>query len=183
MTDTHQGPVVVGIDVMNNNGPVLTWAVREAEARRLPLRVVHAYGPVVANPWAPATYERTEIEVLRQAAEDVVRKAVGQVHALSPELSVAGAVVEGDARHVLIAESATSPVTAVGSRQLASMGATLLGSVGCGVSAGARGPIVVVRGPSGSQHARGLGARGDVLAPRPAGSDAVASGAARPAAC
>jgi nucleotide-binding universal stress UspA family protein len=149
VTAKHRGPVVVGIDVMNNNGPVLKWAVREADARHLALRVVHAYGPVVANPWAPATYERNEIEVLRRASEDVVAKTLGQVRILSPDLSAIGAAVEGDARQVLIAESATAPITVLGSRHLASMGATLLGSVGCGVSAGARGPIVVVRGPSG----------------------------------
>ena len=148
MSVNHHSTVVVGIDVMNNNA-ALHWAVRAAEARHLGVRIVHAYGSLAANPWAPPGYERSEIEMLRRGADEVVAKALGQVRVMSPELDVTGEAVEGDARRLLIADSATAPITVLGSRHLASMGATLLGSVGCGVAAGARGPVVVVRGPAG----------------------------------
>ena len=83
MSVNHDSAVVVGIDVMNNNA-ALHWAVRAAEARRLGVHVVHAYGPVAVNPWAPVGYEHNEIEMLRRGAEQVVAKAIGQVQVMSP---------------------------------------------------------------------------------------------------
>ena len=148
MTAQRHSPVVVGIDVVNNNA-ALHWAVKAAEGRHLGLHVVHAYGAATVNPWAPPGFEHDEIEMLRRGAHEVIDKTVGQVHVMSPDLVVTAAVVEGDARRVLIEETITAPITVLGSRHLASMGATLLGSVGCGVAAGAQGPVVVVRGPAG----------------------------------
>ena len=148
VTAHRHSPVVVGIDVVNNNA-ALHWAVKAAEGRHLGLHVVHAYGAAAVNPWAPPGFEHDEIEMLRRGAHEVIDKTVGQVHVMSPDLVVTAAVVEGDARRVLIEETITAPITVLGSRHLASMGATLLGSVGCGVAAGAEGPVVVVRGPAG----------------------------------
>ena len=149
MRPAHDRPVVVGIDVMSSNEPAIHWAVQEARGSKVALRVVHVYGSVLANPWAPVDFGENELELVRGGAEDLVAKSLGQVRVIAADLEVTGAAVEGDARRVLIAESEGASVTVLGSRHLAALGATLLGSVACGLVGRAHSPVVVVRRPAG----------------------------------
>lgn len=143
-------PVVVGVDSVLNNDHALQWAIREAAAAARPLRVLHGYGTVLTSSGSPAGYAQTEVEHLRKAAEELVARTVHQAHMIAPDLDVSGIVEAGDARHALIAESDSASVVVLGSRHLPALGATLIGSVGCGVAAGAHCPVVVVRAAAGS---------------------------------
>lgn len=138
-------PVVVGVDELIDNDLALHWAIREAVAAGRPLRVLNAYGSVLTSSGSPAGYADTEVAHLRQVAEDLVHRTVRQARTIAPELEVTGIAEAGDPRRNLIAASDSASVIVLGSRNLPALSATLIGSVGCGVAAGAHCAVVVVR--------------------------------------
>jgi nucleotide-binding universal stress UspA family protein len=139
--------ILVGIDGSDNSHKALEWAVREAGLREMPLTVL-AVHQVASNHWTgdPERYasDAPETEIVRQAAEDAVQKAVSQVGGPAPA-SVTVRAVTGVAAHELVAASADADLVVVGSRGGGGFARMALGSVSHQVAAHAQAPVVVIR--------------------------------------
>ena len=139
--------IVVGVDGSDHSRKALEWAVREAGATGQPLTVL-AVHPVPRNHWTgdPETYptDAPETETIRQAAEEAVQKAVGQVGAPGPT-SVTVRAVTGVPAQELVAASADADLVVVGSRGGGGFAKMVLGSVAGQVVSHAEAPVVVIR--------------------------------------
>ena len=139
--------IVVGIDGSDNSRKALEWAVREAGLRGTSLTVL-AVHQVATNYWtgAPEHYasDTPETEMVRQAAEDAVQKAVSQVGGPAPT-SVTVRAVSGVPARELVAASADADLVVVGSRGGGGFARIRLGSVSSQVASHAAAPVVVIR--------------------------------------
>lgn len=139
--------ILVGIDGSDHARKALQWAVREAGVRGAPLTVL-AVHQVAANHWTgdAETYaqDRPETEMVRQAAEDEVQKAVSQVGGPAPS-SVTVRAVTGVAAHELVAASADADLVVVGSHGGGGFARMVLGSTSSQVASHAQSPVVVIR--------------------------------------
>ena len=139
--------ILVGIDGSDNSRKALEWAVREAGLRGMPLTVL-AVHQVASNHWTgdPEKYasDAPETEMVRQAAEDAVQKAVSQVGEPAPT-SVTVRAVSGVAAHELVAASADADLVVVGSHGGGGFARMVLGSVSTQVASHAQSPVVVIR--------------------------------------
>jgi nucleotide-binding universal stress UspA family protein len=139
--------ILVGIDGSDNSRKALEWAVREAGLRGTSLTVL-AVHQVASNHWTgdPEVYasDAPETEMVRQAAEDAVQKAVSQAGGPAPT-SVTVRAVTGVAAHELVAASADADLVVVGSRGGGGFARMALGSVSHQVAAHAQAPVVVIR--------------------------------------
>ena len=139
--------ILVGIDGSDHSRNALEWAVREAGVRGTPLTVL-AVHQVASNHWTgdPETYasDAPETEIVRQAAEDAVQKAVSQVGEPAPT-SVTVRAVTGVAAHELVAASGDADLVVVGSRGGGGFARMVLGSVSSQVASHAQAPVVVIR--------------------------------------
>ncbi|MEV5691858.1 universal stress protein [Micromonospora globbae] len=146
MTISTGAPVVVGVDGSAAALDAVRVAAREADHRRRPLRIVHAFtwpfigATVGAAPFAPP------IDGLREQAETFVTEAVAEAGKVSPEVAVAATVVDGAAVPALLAESRDAALVVLGHRGLGGLAGLLIGSVTVQVSARAQCPVLVVRG-------------------------------------
>lgn len=139
--------ILVGIDGSDHARKALQWAVREAGVRGAPLTVL-AVHQVASNHWTgdAETYaqDRPETEMVRQAAEDEVQKAVSQVGGPAPS-SVTVRAVTGVAAHELVAASADADLVVVGSHGGGGFARMVLGSTSSQVASHAQSPVVVIR--------------------------------------
>ena len=139
--------ITVGVDGSDHSRKALEWAVREAGVRGTSLTVL-AVHPVPRNHWTgdPETYptDASETEKVRQAAEEAVQKAVGQVGSPGPT-SVTVRAVTGVPAHELVAASAGADLLVVGERGGGGFAKMVLGSVTNQVVAHAESPVVVIR--------------------------------------
>ena len=139
--------ILVGIDGSDNSRKALDWAVREAGLRGTSLTVL-AVHQVATNYWtgAPEHYasDTPETEMVRQAAEDAVQKAVSQVGGPAPT-SVTVRAVSGVPARELVAASADADLVVVGSRGGGGFARIRLGSVSNQVASHADSPVVVIR--------------------------------------
>jgi nucleotide-binding universal stress UspA family protein len=139
--------ITVGMDGSDYSRKALEWAVREAGVRGTSLTVV-AVHPVPRNHWTgdPETYptDAPETELVRQAAEEAVQKAVGQVGEPGPT-SVTVRAVTGVPAQELVAASAGTDLLVVGERGGGGWAKMLLGSVTSQVVSHAESPVVVIR--------------------------------------
>lgn len=144
-------PVMVGVDGSLGSEVALSWALDDATARNARVQVVCCHSRPMSVGWG--TTDAMEIEQwatsARDAAQEVIERAISQAERVAPGVEVSGFVIEGRAGEVLTDLSADAAGIVVGSRQLKALGSALLGSVGAGVAARARCPVVVVRGPAG----------------------------------
>lgn len=137
--------VVVGVDGSENARHAAVWAAHEAEARDVPLTLLHAFGATGGIP--PA---------LGPIAHQARRGAEGRTY-----LEAAAALI-GESHPALLVETELCPLTPVerlvelsgkgavivtGTRGLGGLAGMLLGSVSRALAAQTRGPLVVVRGP------------------------------------
>lgn len=146
MTINTGAPVVVGVDGSAAALDAVRVAAREAAYRQRPLRVVHAFiWPLTRVPVAPAP-EAPVGAGLRSQAEQCVAEAVAEATKVAPEVAVTGAVVDGAATPVLVAESREAALVVLGNRGLGGFAGLLIGSVTLRVSAHAACPVLVIRG-------------------------------------
>lgn len=124
------GPVVVGVDGSPAGGGALHWAAREAAARGLPLRVLHAAGSADTQLWA--------------AARAMVAEAVSEARTARPDLEVQGDVVDGAPITELCAASRESSLLVLASRGIGGFPELLLGSVASQLALHGRCPVVIV---------------------------------------
>jgi nucleotide-binding universal stress UspA family protein len=141
--------VVVGVDGSEHSQRALEWAVKEAGLRNTSL-TVYAVHPVAANHWtrAPEIYpsDAPEAEKMRQAAQEVVQKAVDAAGAPAPA-SVTVRAVSGVAAQELINASGDADLVVVGSRGGGGFARLMLGSTSNQVVNHSAAPVVVI--PSG----------------------------------
>jgi nucleotide-binding universal stress UspA family protein len=150
MTDVFEKrSTVVGIDGSPGSEDALRWAVEDARARRVPLRIVAMYAWVTRNPceWH-FDIQPPELGHVHKVADSLVAAAANRVRVENRELTVEGVAVEEAAVEGLLRESLTAGVLVLGSRYLGTLRAAVLGSVGSAVAARASCPVVVVRGPN-----------------------------------
>jgi nucleotide-binding universal stress UspA family protein len=146
-----QGPVVVGIDGSAGAEAALRWAIADASTRKVALRLVCAYRlvPGYYQDLGMYTDLPPEMELVKQAATEVLDKAMAQATSIEPGVEVSGAVVDGSPIPVLIEESQQASLLVLGSRQRSTLASSLLGSVSGAVAARADCPAIVVRAPAG----------------------------------
>jgi nucleotide-binding universal stress UspA family protein len=146
MTDTTNGPVVVGVDGSDAGLTAVRLAVWMAAERHRPLRVVHAFTwPLVYLPVGPARHLLPE-GPLREHAEHVIEQAKACARRHDPHLRITSDLVIGGAAQVLIEQSSDAAVVVLGDRGHGWFAGLLLGSVAVQVAMHAAGPVVVARG-------------------------------------
>jgi len=139
--------ILVGIDGSSSALQALTWAVREAQLRNLPLRLAHAvdFGSYAMgfNPGASESF----FKHLEQDGQRFLEEASDHVQTLDPEIEVTLDRAAGRPARVLTDLSKGAFLTVVGSSGLNAFTALLAGSVAVEMTAHGHSPVVVVRAP------------------------------------
>jgi nucleotide-binding universal stress UspA family protein len=148
---TEQRPIVVGIDDSPGSDAALRWAIDDAGARKVPVRVVHAYHWEYARTQISEYVDTpgTDLYTSVRTAKGLIAKAIDRARELDATVEIRGDAVDGDAAQVLIGESHYANTLVLGSRHLKAFGSAVLGSVGATAAARSECPAVVVRGPAG----------------------------------
>jgi nucleotide-binding universal stress UspA family protein len=143
--------IVVGVDGSANAHAALEWAMREAAGHNAALTVLTVH-PVAGNYWTghPMVMpeDAPEVQKARQAAEEVVAKATGQLGDAKPA-SVTVQAVNGFPAEELIKASRDSDLVVVGARGGGGFSRLSVGSVSNQVVHHAHCPVVVVPGSRG----------------------------------
>jgi nucleotide-binding universal stress UspA family protein len=146
--------VTVGVDGSEPARRAALWAAGEAVRRSCPLHIV--YG---ADTDGRALYVSAEtIENVRAAGREILDDTAKTVAAEYPGLLVTAEFSRSDAVTTLHRAGGLHGTIVVGSRGLGGFNSLMLGSVGLKAAAGARTPVIVVRGIDGTEE------RGTVLA-------------------
>lgn len=142
----EQGRVVVGVDGSEHALRAVRWAAAEAALRRLPLRLVNAFGweadRVVGQPALGDRYR----EVLLERAREGLAGAAALARREAPGVEVDTEVVVGFPIGVLGAEARAARLVVVGDRGLNRLEGLLAGSVAVALAAHGACPVVIVRG-------------------------------------
>lgn len=140
--------ITVGVDGSDHSRRALSWAIREAERRNVPLTVLTVHPdpvrPATEIFWGLPEYPATsaDLKVARQNVRDWAEKLAGEIGAAAPELHVT--VVTGDPAAQLIAASLDADLLVVGSRGSGPVAQHLMGSVSAKVAHHAACPVVVI---------------------------------------
>lgn len=138
--------ITVGVDGSAQAQRALEWAIKEAGIRAAPLTVL-AVHQVAGNHWTgnPEVYpaDAPETDKMRQAAQEVVQKAVDAAGAPGPA-SVTVRAVSGIAAQELVNASKDSDMIVVGQRGGGGFAKLMMGSVSSQVVHHADCPVVVI---------------------------------------
>jgi len=153
---SEQRAIVVGVDTSGRTDAWLEWAVREARARRAPLRLVCGYDFVVpfANLSVYLDLRKLDVDHAKRIAERALNEAELKAAELDPGVEVSVEAIDGEAVPTLLAESLQAQTVVLGSRRLGAAGSIVLGSVSTAVAARAACPAVVVRGAVAADQAQ-----------------------------
>ncbi|MDH6247002.1 universal stress protein [Mycobacterium sp. OTB74] len=139
--------ILVGIDGSTSALHALDWAVREAQLRNLPVRLVHAVDySSFAMGFDPGVSE-SFFKHLEEAGQRFLDEAKEQVHAVDSAVEVSSVRSSGRPAQILLDLSKSAFVTVVGSSGLNGFTGLLAGSVAVALSAHGHSPVVVVRAP------------------------------------
>ncbi|MFI7707402.1 universal stress protein [Nonomuraea sp. NPDC049480] len=133
--------IVLGYDGSDFAMQALDWALDEAELRKLPLTVSHAWQ------WPYGEAEEEAKAHLRKAAEHVLWHGADCARASSSGVRVETDLYEGPAAQRLVELSSAAALVVVGSRGLSALPRAVVGSVAGYVAAHAACPVIIVRGP------------------------------------
>ncbi|MFJ8829044.1 universal stress protein [Micromonospora aurantiaca] len=146
MNSANGTAVVVGVDGSEPAIRAVRLAAREARLRNRPLRVVHGFiWPLLRVP-VSAPAGSPPGAGLRNQAEQLVTDAVAVAEAESPGLRITGEIIDGEAAAVLLGESPTAALVALGDRGLGGFAALVIGSVAVQVASYADCPVLIARG-------------------------------------
>jgi nucleotide-binding universal stress UspA family protein len=138
--------IVVGIDGSPNSERALDWAMRQAAAVRAPLTVITVH-EVPKSYWGgiPVVGPGDEplLESLRQAAEEMTRKAAGQLGDAGPA-SVTVRAVSGFVVKELVDASQDADLVVLGARGASGFTRLIMGSVSHEVVQHSACPVVIV---------------------------------------
>lgn len=132
------GAVVVGIDGSAAAVRAALWAVAEAKARSVPLRLV-----AVLNDCGAEAGQECDLE--RQYAETCLREAGAAVARNGSGVTVDTAIVPGPPAAALVAASRDATMIVVGSAGIGRVARLLLGSTAAEVAASAHCPVAIIR--------------------------------------
>jgi len=139
--------IVVGYDGSDYSMQALDWAMDEAEYRRAPLLVAHAW----QWPYGPGG-DGLAHDSLRHAADHVLWHGAECARNRSTGLTVHSDLFEGPPAHRLIELSRTADLVVLGSGGLRALVRTMIGSVADRVVTEAHSPVIVVRGAGSLPH-------------------------------
>ncbi|MBI3214064.1 MAG: universal stress protein [Mycobacterium sp.] len=150
MTEIDPGAsVVVGIDGSRAAMSAARWAIEEAIARDLPLRLVHVAGVETGpDPTVGALPLETEY------AETVLRQACAAIEASGRPVKFDTAIIHGHTGEALLAESSHAELLCVGSVGIDAVARTWLGSTATTVAERARCPVAIIRHRRDGQQRR-----------------------------
>jgi nucleotide-binding universal stress UspA family protein len=138
--------IIVGVDGSNHSIQALEWAMEEGALRQAAVTVV-TVNSTPANPWTgnPAVQDTDPAheQKMRQAAEELIRKATSQIGDAQPT-SVTVRALTGFPAKELIAASRDADLVVVGSRGAGGFARLVMGSVSSQVTQHARCPVVVI---------------------------------------
>jgi len=149
--------IVVGVDGSDHSRAALTWALREAAQRHLPLTVMTVRPAQVRLAtriyWAePDLAESSSDEqAARKAVGEFVDRVAGELGETPPEVTVE--VTTGNVAEELVRASRDADMLVVGSRGAGGFGQLLVGSVSSQVTHHAACPVLVVPGPGQASRA------------------------------
>ncbi|MGH8869839.1 MAG: universal stress protein [Actinomycetes bacterium] len=136
------GAVVVGVDGSESGTRALLWAAREAEMRRAPLHLVHAWTSSLLHGSQRPAQGLAEPEARGTTLLDDARHQVAE---LTPRVRIETHLVTGEASTALVRSAQNASVLAVGSRGHGGFPGLLLGSTGVRVASHGSCPVAVVR--------------------------------------
>lgn len=139
-------PVVAGVDGSDSALEAARWAAREAHRRRVPLRLVSAFGWTAGHHLGDPGFGTDYIAVLLQKARDEVAAAAVAAASVAAELAIEQEVITGFPVPVLNGEAARAQLVVLGNRGLGGFTGLLAGSVAVALATHAPCPVVVVRG-------------------------------------
>jgi nucleotide-binding universal stress UspA family protein len=148
MTDLQSSTVVVGIDGSRAAIHAAEWAVDEAIARDVPLRLV-CVTPIESTETPSSGALPLNIEY----AETMLRQADAAILATGKAVKVETAIVRGDATAVLLAESRNAELVCVGSVGIGVIARRFLGSKATALAEGAHCPVAIIRDRGEDQRA------------------------------
>jgi nucleotide-binding universal stress UspA family protein len=139
--------ITVGVDGSHNSHKALEWAMKEAALQHAALTVLTVH-EVAANHWTGSPMVMPDVdkpaeEEIRQAAEEAVTKAAGELGGTQPA-SVTVHAVSGFAANELIEASKNSDLLVVGSRGGGGFARLMMGSISTKVVHHSLCPVVVV---------------------------------------
>ncbi|MBM2616392.1 universal stress protein [Actinoplanes sp. LDG1-06] len=136
--------IVVGTDGAGTSAAAVDWSAHEAQRRRVPLRIVHAFHPQWGD--LPSGATAGSDDAGRQIAEVVAANAFDRAREVAPDISIETDTVTGPAVPRLLEVSRGAELLVVGNRGRGGFAGLLLGSVSRRVATQALCPVVVVRG-------------------------------------
>ncbi|WP_037624672.1 universal stress protein [Streptomyces aureus] len=155
-------PVVVGLDGSRESLAAADWAAREALRRGAPLRLVHAWE---AMPAEPSTLP--ELDAPRYWARRILREAVDRLDERYPRLYLSSEQLSLPPVEALVAAAEEAELLVLGNRALGGVGGFLAGSVALATVARLTRPAVLVRADETSGSAREAVTDGDATGRRP----------------
>ncbi|MEU6641508.1 universal stress protein [Saccharomonospora sp. NPDC046836] len=144
------GAVIVGVDGSEASGQAVRWAAELAGQRRLPLRIVHAYGLSARYYSGDATLAAELHEAVEQGSAELVAAAAEQARATALIADIGVATRDEAPTPVFIALSPDARMIVLGASGLGGFTGMLAGSTAMGTAASAACPVVVVRHPAGA---------------------------------
>jgi nucleotide-binding universal stress UspA family protein len=142
--------IVVGVDGSDHSRGALSWAMREANLRQVPLEVVMVHStparPATEIYWGIRTLPENSFdpELARSAVQGFVGQVASDIGETLPEVTVT--VVTGDVAEELVNASNEADMLVVGSRGSGGFTRLLMGSVSSQVSHHATCPVVIIPG-------------------------------------
>ncbi|HTQ17721.1 universal stress protein [Mycobacterium sp.] len=154
MSEKHTHPgIVVGVDGSPSSTTAVQWAIRDAELRNVPIKLVHVVAPMVTagvgslDIAASAEYVRLQQEQAQQIVEQAHKVAT---EAASPGRApnVTSEVLHARVVPALVEVSEQADMLVVGCRGYGAVSQALLGSVGSGLTHHAHCPVAVIHDES-----------------------------------
>jgi nucleotide-binding universal stress UspA family protein len=138
--------IVVGVDGSDHAHRALTWAMKEAGIRHVPLTVLAVHA-VAASAWTGnpiiLSGDKEEVDKIRNAAEETAAKTAAEIGQPQPT-SVTVRAMDGFPVQQLIEASRDAELVVLGSRGAGGFARLTLGSVSSQVVHHAHCPVVVV---------------------------------------
>lgn len=132
--------ITAGLDGSDESLSAARWAAGEADLRKRPLRLMHAW-ILLAPPGPEGTADSDQNLWSRRIVDDAERV----VHEQFPDLPVIKDLVADDPGEALVAAAEQSEMLVLGSRGLEPVTSYFLGDTGLHVMARAEHPVVLVR--------------------------------------
>lgn len=141
MTDIQPGAtVVVGIDGSQAAIHAAEWAIDEAIARDVPMRLVH-----VTSAESTASQSPNEVPLGIEYAEAILRQASAAISVTGKDVKIDTAIVRGDPATVFLAESRNAELVCIGSVGVGVVSEKFLGSTATALAEGAHCPVAIIR--------------------------------------